>query len=449
MNILAVSPIEYRYFTKEMKSLFTEEYKLQKWLDVEVALANAHAKIGNIPKQAAEKIQKKGSTQFVKLERVKEIENQIHHDIMAMVRAFAEVCEEDAGGYIHYGATSYDIVDTAWALILRDALKIINTRLLELRKGLIKIAKREKETVCVGRTHGQHAVPTTYGMKFALWATEINRHLERNKEILNRAIAGKMSGMVGTMASFGEKGFEIQKLVMSELGIKESEISNQIVPRDLHSEIFFFLALVGTTLSKIAKEIRNLQRTEIAEIFEPFKKSQVGSSTLASKRNPHKSERICGLFRVIYSNLIPVLDNAALQEHERDLSNSACERVIYPQTFILLDYMLTQMISIIHGLEFNYENIKNNLEMTKGQIFAEKIMVKLVEKGISRQIAHEKLRKIAIKCKKENLDFKEGILEDPDLKQMISSQELDQWLDPKNYIGTSVQQVERLIKKYS
>ncbi|MFX1452446.1 MAG: adenylosuccinate lyase [Promethearchaeota archaeon] len=446
---MSVSPIEYRYFTKEMKSLFTEEYKLQKWLDVEVALANAHAKIGNIPKEAAEEIQRKGSIKFVKLERVKEIENQIHHDIMAMVRTFAEVCKGDAGGYIHYGATSYDIVDTAWALILKDALKIVEMRLLELRKVLITTADREKNTICMGRTHGQHAIPTTYGMKFALWATEVNRHLERSSEILNRCFVGKMSGMVGTMASFGEKGFEIQKLVMSELKIKESEISNQIVPRDLHAEIFFFLALVGTTLSKIAKEIRNLQRTEIAEIFEPFKKSQVGSSTLASKRNPHKSERICGLFRVIYSNLIPVLDNAALQEHERDLSNSACERVIYPQTLILIDYMLTQMISIIQGLEFNYENIKINLEMTKGQIFAEKIMIKLVEKGFSRQIAHEKLRNIAIKCKKENLDFKKGILEDSELREKISQQELDQWLDPKNYIGTAVKQVELIIKKYS
>ncbi|NVM03796.1 MAG: adenylosuccinate lyase [Candidatus Helarchaeota archaeon] len=445
---MSVSPIEYRYFTKEMKSLFTEEYKLQKWLDVEVALAKAHAKIGNISKGVSEIIQKKGSTKFVKLERVKEIENQIHHDIMAMVRAFAEGCEEGAGGYIHLGATSYDIVDTAWALILKDALKIIENRLLDLKKELINIARREKNTVCVGRTHGQHAVPTTYGMKFALWASEINRHLERNKDILHRSIAGKMSGMVGTMASFGEKGFEIQKLVMSELDIKESEISNQIVPRDLHSEIFFFLALVGTTLSKIAKEIRNLQRSEIAEMFEPFKKSQVGSSTLASKRNPHKSERICGLFRVIYSNLIPVLDNAALQEHERDLSNSACERVIYPQTFILLDYMLTQMISIIQGLEFNYENINRNLALTKGQIFAENIMIKLVEKGFSRQIAHEKLRKIAIRCKKENIDFRKGLLDDSELNQKISSNELDQLLDPKNYIGTAVQQVERIIKKY-
>ncbi|MFX0132220.1 MAG: adenylosuccinate lyase [Candidatus Hodarchaeota archaeon] len=445
---MAVSPIEYRYFTKEMKELFTEEYKLQKWLEVEVALAKAHVKIGNIPKNAAEEIEKKGSIKYVKLERVKEIENQIHHDIMAMVRAFAEVCEGDAGGYIHLGATSYDIVDTAWALILRDALKIIDERLLKLRNELITIAGREKNTVCVGRTHGQHAVPTTYGMKFALWATEINRHLERNKEILNRSIAGKMSGMVGTMASFGEKGFEIQKSVMTELDIKEIEISNQIIPRDLHSEIFFFLALVGTTLSKIAKEIRNLQRSEIAEIFEPFKKTQVGSSTLASKRNPHKSERICGLFRIIYSNLIPVLDNAALQEHERDLSNSACERVIYPQTFILLDYMLTQMIAIIQGLEFNYENIKRNLDLTKGQIFAEHIMIKLVEKGFSRQTAHEKLRKIAIRCKKENIDFKKGILDDSELNNNISSNELDQWLDPKNYIGTAVQQVERIIKKY-
>ncbi len=443
---MAVSPIEYRYFTNEMKNLFTEEHKLQKWLDVEVALSKVHAKLGNIPKEAALEIEKKGSTKFVKVQRVTEIEKQINHDIMAMVRAFAEVCEGDSGGYIHFGATSYDIVDTAWALILKDALNIIKKRLLELRTELAKIADREKNTVCVGRTHGQHAIPTTYGLKFALWITEINRHLDRYENIVDRDIEGKMSGIVGTMASFGEKGFEIQKLVMEELKIRESEASNQIVPRDTHAEIFFFLALIGTTLSKIAKEIRNLQRTEIAEVFEPFKKSQVGSSTLASKRNPHKSERICGLFRVIYSSMIPVLDNAALQEHERDLSNSACERVIYPQTFILLDYMLTQMISIIQGLEFDHENIKKNLEMTQGQIFAEKIMIKMVEKGISRQVAHEKLRQIAIKCKKEKIDFKTGILQDAELNKKISSKELDEWFDPRHYIGTAIQQVERILK---
>ncbi|MHA1300415.1 MAG: adenylosuccinate lyase [Candidatus Helarchaeota archaeon] len=444
---MAVSPIEYRYFTKEMKDLFTEEQKLQKWLDVEVALVKAHAKLGNIPQKVANEIEKKGSIKFVKIERVKEIEKEINHDIMAMVKAFAEVCEGSAGGYIHLGATSYDIVDTAWALILKDALKIIEGRLLDLRKELATIANREKNTICIGRTHGQHAIPTTYGLKFALWISEINRHLERLEQIIERDIAGKMSGMVGTMASFGEKGFEIQKLVMEELKIRESEISNQIVPRDMHSEIFFLLSLIGTTLSKIAKEIRNLQRTEIAEVFEPFKKSQVGSSTLASKRNPHKSERICGLFRIIYSNLIPILDNAALQEHERDLSNSACERVVYPQTFILLDYMLTQMINIIKGLEFNYENIKKNLDLTKGQIFAEKIMMKLVEKGISRQDAHEKLRQIAIRCRKEKIDFRIGILEDKELSNKVQSEEIDEWLNPKNYIGTAIQQVEKILEK--
>ncbi|MHA1376768.1 MAG: adenylosuccinate lyase [Candidatus Helarchaeota archaeon] len=444
---MAVSPIEYRYFTKEMKELFTEEQKLQKWLDVEVALAKAHAKLGHIPQDAVREIEKKGSIKFIKINRVKQIEKEINHDIMAMVRAFAEACEGNVGGYIHLGATSYDIVDTAWALILKDALNIIKKRLLDLRKELVVIVNREKKTICVGRTHGQHAIPTTYGLKFALWITEINRHLDRLEQIIKRDIAGKMSGIVGTMASFGDAGFEIQKLVMEDLKIRESEISNQIVPRDMHSEIFFLLSLIGTTLSKIAKEIRNLQRTEIGEIFEPFKKLQVGSSTLASKRNPHKSERICGLFRIIYSNLIPILDNAALQEHERDLSNSACERIVYPQTFILLDYMLTQMISIVKGLEFNYENIERNLEITKGQIFAEKIMMKLVEKGKNRQIIHEKLRNIAIKCRNEKKDFKTGILEDQELKKDITQEELEQWFDPKNYIGTAIKQVEQILEK--
>ncbi|MFB0560927.1 MAG: adenylosuccinate lyase [Candidatus Lokiarchaeia archaeon] len=444
---MSVHPIEYRYFTPEMKQVFTEENKLQRWLDVEAALTSAHAALGDIPNEAAEEISKKASLDYISLDRVKELEKEIHHDIMAMVEALSEVCEGDAGKYVHLGATSYDIVDTAWALILRDAIEIISSKLGALKDVLLDQASTHKATICIGRTHGQHAVPYTYGMKFAIWASEINRHLERIEECKNRVLVGKMSGAVGTMASFGKKGFDIQRLVTQDLKIGEAEITNQIVQRDSHAELIFVNALVAATLTKIAKEIRNLQRTEIGEVFEPFTKKQVGSSTMAQKRNPHRSERVCGISRVIISHTIPTLDNAALIEHERDLTNSSSERIIFPESFILLDYVLTELISILKGLEYNYGNIQKNLELEGGLYMSENVMIKLVEKGLGRQEAHEILRQLAIKCRQENIPLKKAILSHQKLKTLVTESELKNWLDPKQYIGTAVEQVEKLVEK--
>jgi len=444
---LSVHPIEHRYFTPEMKQVFTEENKLQRWLDVEAALARAHAALGDIPNEAAEEISRKASLEHVKLGRVKELEKEIHHDVMAMVQALSEVCEGDAGKYVHLGATSYDIVDTAWALILRDALNIVSRKLGTLKDVLLDLASTHKNTICIGRTHGQHAVPFTYGMKFAIWASEINRHLKRIEECKGRVLVGKMSGAVGTMASFGSKGFEIQRLVMQDLKIGEAEITNQIVQRDSHAELIFLNSLIAATLTKIAKEIRNLQRTEISEVYEPFTEKQVGSSTMAHKRNPHRSERVCGISRVIISHTIPALDNAALIEHERDLTNSSSERIIFPESFILLDYVLTEIISILKGLEFNYENIQRNLELEGGLYMSENVMIKLVEKGLGRQEAHEILRQLAIECRSEKKSLMEAILNHQKLKTLVTEDELREWLDPKQYIGTAVEQVEKLVEK--
>ncbi|TFG05213.1 MAG: adenylosuccinate lyase [Promethearchaeota archaeon] len=442
---MPIHPIEYRYYTREMRDLFTEEAKLQNWLDVEAALAKAHAELGNIPMEAAEEIVRKAKVEYVKLERVKAIESEIHHDIMAMVRALDEQCDGNAGNYIHYGATSYDIVDTALALQLKQGLEIIKKRLLELLRVLVELCETHKESVCIGRTHGQHAIPTTFGMKFAVWTAEIDRHLERLMQLKARCIQGKMSGAVGTMASFGEKGFELQELIMKYLEITPALIANQVVQRDLHAEVIGLLNLISCTIDKIAREIRNLQRTEIGEIFEPFGKKQVGSSTMSHKRNPHKSEQIVSLVRRIKSNTIVAFDNISL-EHERDLTNSANERIIIPETFILTDYIMTQLISILMGLEFNQENIQRNLDLTQGQVLSEKIMMELVQKGFNRQEAHEILRQCGIQSRKEGKNFKEILGQDARVNSKISVQELDEWLNPKNYIGTAVAQVENVIK---
>jgi adenylosuccinate lyase len=437
--------MEYRYFTEEMKKVWEEESKLQSWLKVEAALAKTNAKFGIIPESAAEEISKKANTKFVKLEKVKKIEEEIQHDLMAMVKTLTEVCSGDAGKYVHVGATSYDIEDTAYALQFRDAINIIEKHLNELKNILLNLATKHKNTICIGRTHGQHAAPTTYSMKFALYAAETQRHLDRLQESKKRVLVGKMTGAVGTQASFGKKGIELQKFVMKELGLEPVLVSTQVIQRDRYAEVIYDLALIATTLEKIAKEIRNLQRTEIAEIFEPFKEKQVGSSTMPHKRNPHKSERICGLARIVRSNVMPALEDIPL-EHERDLTNSSAERIIFPETFILLDYMLKEMINILSGLEFNYDNIKKNLEKTKGLIMTENLMLGLVKKGMGRQDAHELLRQASMKVIKENKNLKEILLKNEIIKKKFTEKELDWYLNPKNYLGTAVQQVENVVK---
>ncbi|HEX54509.1 MAG TPA: adenylosuccinate lyase, partial [Candidatus Altiarchaeales archaeon] len=295
---MTIHPIESRYGRPEVRKIFEEEYRLQKMLDVEAALAIAHSKVGNIPKSAAEEISKKANILHVKLERVKEIESEINHDVMAMVKALAEQCGS-SGKYVHLGATSNDITDTALALQFREYLRFLFDDLDRIKNVLLNLANEHKNLVCIGRTHGQHSLPITYGLKFALWACEIQRHIDRINECKERLLVGKMSGAVGTQAAFGKKGIEIQNIVMEILKLRPAIVSNQILQRDRHAEFLLNLALIAETLNKMATEIRNLQRTEIAEVSEKFEKKQVGSSTMPHKRNPIHAERICGLSRVI------------------------------------------------------------------------------------------------------------------------------------------------------
>ena len=443
MNHKFINPVETRYRT-DIADIFTEDKKLANWLKVEAVLAKAHAKLGNIPQDAADEIFKKANLHYVHLNRVKEIDREIHHDLMAMVKALSEQCEGDAGKYIHLGATSYDIEDTATALQLKEAISYIIKSLKKLIIALFKVIDDKKNLVCIGRTHGQHAIPTTYGMRFGVWAYEIDRHIDRLKETLNRITFGKMSGAVGTMASFGEKGIEIQNIVTKELDLHPTLIANQIIQRDRHAEVVFITALIGQSLAKFSRQIRVLQRNEIAEMFEPFKKSQVGSSTMPHKRNPHKSERICSLARLLKSNVIPALDNIVLED-ERDLTNSANERIIFSENFILLDFMITQLTDIILGVEFDEFKIEENLNLTKGASLSEKVMVNLVKKGIGRQEGHEILRKAAIKAKNENILIKEILYENPKIKEVLSNDEIDELLDPHKYIGKALEQTENIL----
>lgn len=432
-----ISPFEDRYKT-EINDLFTEDNKYRKWMLVEYALAKAHAQLGDIPKDAPEKIKK--AIDKVKPARILEIEAEIHHDLMAMVRALTEQ-SGDAGKYVHYGATSYDIEDTATALTFMEALDVIEDRAQEMQQVLKKLALANKKIVCIGRTHGQHAVPTTYGMKFALYYQELSRNLDRLAAARERIAVGKMSGAVGTGATFGKNKKRIEELVMKELGLKPAAITTQVIQRDRHAEVMFVLAMFAATMEKIAKELRNLQRTEIGEISEPFSSKQVGSSTMPQKRNPHKSERVCSLARLVRSNVAVAMENIAL-EHERDLTNSANERVIFHESFIGVDYMMKQLLGILDGLVFYPENIQKNLEFTHGLIMAERLMIYLTEQGMGRQEAHERVRQAAQLAFSEKKHLKEIVVQ----QHLISRAEAEKLFDYTTYIGDAVRIVEDAVK---
>jgi len=415
-------------------------------LDVEAALAWAHAEVGNIPREDAEKIVAMASTKHVKISRIKEIEREIKHDVMAIVKALAEVCGK-SGAYVHFGATSYDIVDTANALQLKEALELIEKRLNNLEEALMEKATQHKETIMIGRTHGQHALPITLGFKFAVWMREISRQIERLRQCKERDLVGKISGAVGTQAGLGANAMKVQELVMQRLGIKPADISTQIVQRDRHAEIVCLLALVSSSLENFATEIRELQRPEIGELFEPFEvERQVGSSTMPHKRNPEICERICGLARMVRSLVIPALENVTTW-HERDLTQSSAERFIFPEVCILVDYMLFLMTGIIANLRVDEKRMRENLELTQGRAMSEAVMMALTRKGISRQEAHEILRKLAMKSEVERRHFREVLLEDKVVRSKLSVKEIDEALNPANYLGTALEQVNRMVEK--
>ena len=446
-NSLPILPIDTgRYGSPEMRRIFDEENRLQKMLDVEAALAWAHSQVGNIPKEDAQKIVEKASTKYVKLSRVKEIENEIRHDIMALVRALAEACGA-SGEYVHLGATSSDMLDTATALQLKEAVNIIEERLNELESVLLARAEKHKMSIMMGRSHGQHALPTTFGFKVAVWTREVSRHIQRLRDCKGRLLAGKMSGAVGTQAGLGPEALKIQELVMERLGISAADISTQIVQRDRYAELTCVLAILASTLDNIASEIRELQRPEIAEAFEAFEqKKQVGSSTMPHKRNPMISERICGLAKLLRSLVTPALENVPTW-HERDLTQSSCERFVIPEECILIEYMLILMTRVLKGLEVDETRMQKNMEITQGRMMSEAVMLAIAKKGLGRQKAHELTRELAIKSHNEQRAFKDVLAENSTVKKLLRPEEIEKVMDPRNYLGTAPRQVEVVIER--
>ncbi len=444
-----VCPLDYRYGRAEVKAIFGETKKLQYLLDVEAALARAHARVGNIPKKSADEITKKAKTSIVKVERVKEIEAETKHDIMAVTRALAEKCTGAAGKYIHLGATSYDIVDTANALQFTDSLDYVKKGLKKLRNTFVSLAKKHKKTVMVGRTHGQHTIPITFGLKMAGYAMEIDRHMERLFECKSRLLVGKLSGAVGTGAALGPKALKIQQEMLKELKLGIEDVSTQIVCRDRYNELLGVLCNISTSMEKFATEIRNLQRDEIREVAEAFEaKKQVGSSTMPHKRNPITSEQICGLARLVRGFLIPAYENS-IQWHERDLCNSSNERFIIPHSIILTDWTVFKTNDVFKNLKVFPERMKQNLEISKGLPMAESLMTTLIGKGLGRGDAHELMRKTSLKAAKEGKTLKEVFLQENKKLKLLSEKEVEHALSPENYLGASTEIVDRVVKKLS
>ncbi len=444
---LPILPIDTgRYGTREMLKVFEEKNRLQKLLDVEAALAWAHAEVDDISEKDAERIMKTATVEHVNLSRVKEIEREIKHDLMSVVRALAEACGT-SGAYVHLGATSSDILDTATALQLKEALRLIEERLESLEQILMEGAIRHKKTMMMGRTHGQHALPITFGLKLAVWMRETGRHIQRLRDCRDRVLVGKMTGAVGTQAGLGPQAVELQRLVMERLDLKWVEVSTQIVQRDRLAELICLLSTIGSTLDKIATEIRELQRPEIGEVFEFFEREkQVGSSTMPHKHDPQTCETICGLAKIMRSLVLPALENVPTW-HERDMTQSSAERFVVPEACILLDHMLFWMTRVLTNLKVDEERMVKNMGLTQGRMMSEAVMLTLARKGLGRQRAHELVRRLALKSDAEKSPFRQVLLEDHTVREVLNKEEIDQALDPRNYLGTAVRQIELAVEK--
>jgi len=443
---MAIHPIEFRYGTPEMKNIWESENRLQKMLDVESALSQAEAELGIIPKEVAEEIKTKANTKFVKLERVDQIERETNHDIAALVKGLAEQCVGDAGEYVHFGATSNDIVDSSQSILFKESIDVLEDKVEKLANVILDLARDNKDLVCIGRTHGQHALPTTYGMKFALWADELKRQYDRLEVSKKNLCVAMMDGAVGTTAALGEIGWDVHKKVAEILKLPYATITNQVVQRDNHLEFMMTMANIATTLDKIALEIRNLQRTEIAEVGEYFDpEKQVGSSTMPHKMNPITAERICGVSRVVRSYVVGTMENNPLW-HERDLTNSSAERIMFPEACILTDYILNLTIKLMSNLVFHNDNIERNLNLTNGLIMAERLMAELTRAGMGKQTAYGIVRECAIKANRENEPLRDVILAKEEVKEFLSEEDVDLIMNPHTYIGSSQRIIDEVLE---
>ncbi|MFN4226935.1 MAG: adenylosuccinate lyase [Candidatus Ratteibacteria bacterium] len=427
-----------RYTRKEMAEIWSEENKFKKYLEVEIAVLEGWSKIGVIPVDVVEKVKEKAK---VNIERINEIEKITHHDVIAFIEQISETVGEE-GKYIHLGLTSSDIIDTSFALILREAGNIILDDIKNLLKVLKKKAIQYKNICMIGRTHGIHAEPITLGFKIGTWYFEFLRNKERIERAIEEISVGKISGAVGTFSNIEP---EVEEFVCNKFNLKREKFSTQIISRDRYAYFISVLGVISSSCEKIALQFRLLQQTEISEIFEPFGEKQKGSSAMPHKRNPILCERICGLSRIIKKNVNVALENVALW-HERDISHSSAERLILPESTILLDYILNLLIKIVDGMEINIKNMEDNLKILNNVYFSQKLLNYLVLKGISRKEAYEKIQKISFESIEKKIDFCELVKKDNFIKKYIKEDEFDRIFDLKQLLK-NIDKIFKYIEK--
>jgi adenylosuccinate lyase len=415
-----------RYTTPRMKFLWSDQNKFQKWLDIELLACEAQANLGIIPKSALPKIEKKAK---FNVGRIARIEERTKHDVVAFLTNLAENIGKEAK-YIHYGMTSSDILDTSLSLLMREAGEVILQDLNNLSSILRKKAFEFKDTPMIGRTHGVHAEPITLGLKFALWYAEVQRNIQRLKRAIETISVGKISGAVGTFSNLDPK---VEEYVCKKLKLKPVPISSQIIQRDRHAEFMTALAIIASSIEKFATEIRSLQRTEILELEEGFAKGQKGSSAMPHKRNPITCERLCGLARLVRTNAQAALENITLW-HERDISHSSVERVIIPDSTVLVDYMLTKFVNIMENLLVYPERLKRNLEKTGGMIFSGRLLLRLSEKALSKELAYQIVQDNAMKAWNSDENFKNLVKKDKRVKKYLSKDEIEECFSLDYYL---------------
>ncbi len=419
-----------------MGQVWSEDVKLQRWLDVELAACEAWCELGVVPEADLESIKRRAEFD---IELVKERERITNHDVAAFIDVVSESVGEP-GRWVHYGLTSSDVLDTALALQIKDAGKLLVEGANRYVEKLKEQAREFKETVCVGRTHGVHAEPTTFGLKLAGFALEAERNLHRLEAAVGQASVGKLSGAVGTYSATGP---EFERIALGKLGLREEPIATQVVARDRHAQLLQALSLTAASLERFATEIRHLQRTEVREVEEPFGRGQKGSSAMPHKRNPIICERISGLARVVRGNAVPALENVALW-HERDISHSSVERVIVPDSFIAVDYMLSLALNVVGEMTVHEDRMKENLEITSGALFSQRVLTALVEAGLERDEAYRIVQHHAQRAWEQQRPFRELLANDPDVAKTLGKKDLDKIFRYEGFLKHLPEIFERL-----
>ncbi len=425
-----------RYSLSPIKEIWELEAQYNRWLEVEISVVKTFEETGKAPEGTAEKIRENAR---IDVEKILSIEEVTRHDVIAFIKAITETMGDEAR-FFHMGMTSSDVVDTAWSMAMRDALKIIIQKHQQFIEVLKRGASKYKNTVTLGRTHGIHAEPTAFGLKWLSYLSEAQRNQMRLEEALNQISQGKISGAVGNYANITP---EVEAAALSKLGLRVCDCSTQVIPRDVHSQYLFSLALLGTSIERIALEIRHLQRSEVQEAQEPFRKGQRGSSAMPHKKNPIISERLCGMSRLLRSNADASMENIALW-HERDISHSSIERVIIPDSCLIAYYMLDKVIWMMDSLVVNEENMLKNFEQSYNLVYSQRVMLALIEKGVSREEAYKIVQKEALSCWNSKNDFKAAVLDNQEISCLLSPAEIHEIFKPDHYL----QNVNAIYKRF-